>query len=75
MEATKIHSEAFGLDGLRWDLGSWEAAKAFVERNWPDARNEGVGYWRIPRTAHIMFGVGMVTYMPMKGKPMPENVT
>jgi hypothetical protein len=30
-------------------------AEKFVTDKWPDAKHEGVGYWRIPRTAHLFY--------------------
>lgn len=43
----------------------------FVHEHWPEAIHEGVGYWRIPRVAHIHYGVGNISYVPMYNKPLP----
>lgn len=59
-----------------WEFDSapdemWETGKAFVDAHWPEAKHEGVGYWRLPREAHITYSIGRIGYHPMKGKPLP----
>lgn len=55
-----------------FDLGGWDEAKAFVAAKFPTARHEGMGYWRIPRTAHIYYGIGRVKVAMMRGHDFTE---
>ena len=77
MEST-LTTTSQGKKARVWDFsdspqdGWWDVSKAFVETRWPDAKNEGVGYWRIPRVANIFYGVGKVKYVPMRGQEMPK---
>jgi DNA primase catalytic subunit len=80
MQATKTVDRLTNREALVWDFtdqgvaseGSWERADNFVRTTFPDAVQSGVGYWKIPRTAEIFYGVGRVRYVPMKGKALPE---